>query len=384
MANFLYNGKPISEIIETGGPQNTVSLTDKYVPNASITTNFPPFFNSFHHFSSNRIGITVNVNYYVADTQIYTQNDVCAISAFNTGNAAVNTFPAYQTDPYPARTPTTPAPQIAAYQAAAPTWRTTTVYVSPNTNSGSINISNNPVYGKPNRAYFIIAGGGGGGGGSGRHPQLDARGGAGGGAGAVFSYLLYLTPNPAQPANHTDNAINYIVGGGGKRGLGGNSYYSPGFTLISGQKGGSGAASSLNYAGITYTANGGEGGDGGFGSWPQPLATGGVGGNFSSNAWSPTITPPTSPNTGAVNIAASGNAGQDAKTNSSWTGGNTTNDIANGGTRTWPLQSSRIGAYPIDNLGANRAKGGSGWLGQNDSGANDGAHGVLYLFFYYD
>ena len=110
MANYLYNEKPINKIIETGGPQNTVSLTDKYVPNASITTNFPPYYNSFHAYSTNRSPIAVFINYYVADTQIYSR-DVCAISAFNTGNADVNTFPAYQTDPYPARTPTTPAPR---------------------------------------------------------------------------------------------------------------------------------------------------------------------------------------------------------------------------------------------------------------------------------
>jgi hypothetical protein len=378
MANFLYNGKEITDIIETPGPQTPVSLTGKYtVALAAATTDFPPYYNSFHDLSTNRSSIAFNINYLVSDTQIYSR-DVCAKNVID-GSHPHNILN-YQADPYPARTPSTPSSQITAYQAAAPTWRTTTVYTGANISTGGINISDNPVYGKPNRAYFIIAGGGGGGGGGGRNPDLDSRGGGGGGAGAVFSYLLDLVPNPSLPANDAVNKINYQIGGGGKRGLGGNSYYSPGFTSISGQKGGWGATSQVYYAGKTYTAYGGEGGDGGFGSWPQPLATGGVGGNFYSNAWSPITTPPTSPDTGTVNVALSGNGGANAPTNSTPSGG----AKADGGTRTWPRQSSRAGAFPIDTLGANRVKGGIGGLGQQSTGANDGAHGVLYLFFYYD
>jgi hypothetical protein len=379
MANFLYNGKAITDLITTPGPQTPATLTSKYtVALAAATTDFPPYYNSFHTYSTNRSAVAVFINYSISDTQIYSR-DVCAKNAID-GSHIKNEF-TYQADPYPARTPSTPSADITAYQAAAPTWRTNTVYIGANTNTGFINISgNDTTYGRPNRAYFIIAGGGGGGGGGGRNPGLDSRGGGGGGAGAVFSYSLDLVPNPSLPASDPVNRINYVIGGGGRRGLGGNSYYSPGFTMISGQKGGYGATSTLSYAGKTYTAYGGEGGDGGFGSWPQPLATGGVGGNFESDAWSPITTPPTSPNTGTVNIAASGNGGANAPTNSTPSGG----DKAAGGTRTWPLQSDRVGAFPIDTLGANRVKGGIGGLGQQDAGATSGAHGILYLFFYYD
>jgi hypothetical protein len=380
MANFLYNGKAITDLITTPGPQTPATLTSNYTvtPAATAATaDFPPYYNSFHTRSNDRSVVSVFINYFISNTQIYSR-DVCAVNVMNSGHPH-NEF-TYQDEPYPARTPTTPSADITAYQAAAPTWRTNTVYTGANTNTGFINISNNPVYGRPNRAYFIIAGGGGGGGGGGRHPQLDARGGGGGGAGAVFSYSLDLVSDTGLPTSNPVNRINYVIGGGGRRGLGGNSYYSPGFTLISGQKGGYGATSTLSYAGKTYTAYGGEGGDGGFGSWPQPLATGGVGGNFESDAWSPITTPPTSSYTGVVNIAASGNDGANAPTNSTPSGG----DKAAGGTRTWPLQSDRVGAFPINNIGANRVKGGFGGLGQQDDGAANGAHGVLYLFFYYD
>lgn len=107
MANYLYNERTFSQLITTQGPQATVSVTDKYLPNAmSVTSNspfysynssFPPYYNSFHNYSANRNDIAVFINYSVADTQIYSR-DVCAINVIDNTHP-VNTL-TYQADPY--------------------------------------------------------------------------------------------------------------------------------------------------------------------------------------------------------------------------------------------------------------------------------------------
>ena len=112
MANFLYNGKEINDLITTPGPQTPATLTSKYTvtPAATAaTTDFPPYYNSFHAYSTNRSAVAVFINYLISDVEIYSR-DVCAVNVMNTSNidASFN----YQADPYPARTPTTPSADI--------------------------------------------------------------------------------------------------------------------------------------------------------------------------------------------------------------------------------------------------------------------------------
>jgi hypothetical protein len=108
--------------------------------------------------------------------------------------------------------------------------------------------------------YAILIGGGGGGGSGGANS--NGTGGAGGGGGGGALGIIYI-PNPNIGSAMT---INYTIGSGGS----GASVLTGNGTGLAGS---AGSATSINYNGITYSANGGAGGAGGTSN-----ITGGAGG----------------------------------------------------------------------------------------------------------
>lgn len=356
MADFLYNGTRVLNMIQRGGPQ-APPANDRYLLAGGSIGNW---FNTFHNSTANNVNLQFNIGNYLAGSSFFPTN-TCAVRRL------FGDSPVYQA--YPAVTAT----------AANPTWFNTSIYNTTSTVTGSIplndtaNVTNG--YGNPNYMYCILVGGGGGGGGGGRTRGASsgtAGQGGGGGGGEIAGFLISI-------GNVT--TFNYIIGGGGKGGLSGE-YYSEAPTSplynnpVNGQRGGSGRATTLSHAGTTYAADGGLGGFGGRGGGSAGArGNGGPGGGITAT--------PTADSSASFSTA--GNAGTD---------GNAVNVSvkAPGGNRNPFLrQSGAAGAYNIDSIIGNYGAGGLGGTSDRDSvapgngrPADDGVSGCLIVFLYYD
>lgn len=402
MANFLYNGQPISKTIQntnvaflTGTPTTSVNAAGYQVGGNTANADFISKFKSFHSAAAggSPVSYTLGNIYLVSNGANIYNNDTCPIVYY--APAPGN----FQADPYAEGSFPGPAPVIAY------SWKfaNTPVYNSPQDYSDGINVLGHPTYGTPKRAYFIITSGGGGGGGGGRHPGANSRGGASGGSGSQLGWMLTLSQNPGLPTNDIVNKINFVVGGGGKRGLGAASFFSGATPSLAGQAGGDGGTTSISYANHTYLVNGGGGGEGGQGSPtsgnPGPSVAG-SGGTAAANAWSPVNTFPPSasnPNYGNVEVFKNGNAGVAVNADNPGTVAGAVNagyfpkdnTIANGSygqnSIFGPFYST-VGAFPIQFRGGGSGQGGAGWSGASttDAQGNNGGGGSIYIFFYYD
>jgi hypothetical protein len=354
MANFLYKGYSIADLVANGGPQNVTA--SRYLDNGAQLSSF---YNSFHSDTANNNDLKFRIGeYLVSGSQLYPTN-TCATIAVSE----------YAPNTYEGNGPLTSTPSSA-------NWANTTIYTNPTEVISSISVLNNPTYGTPNRAYCIVVSGGGGGGGGGRDrgAQSGTAGqGGGGGSGSTRGVMLYLAQNPTNPATNT---ISYRVGGGGKGGLGG-TYYSDNPTSnlsgesVDGQKGGSGGQSYVNYNGVTYTSNGGIGGNGGQGGDDGSRGNGGAGGS------NPTPSP-----TNPIDYLVGGNNGANGSSV------NVGARASGGVMSSFPKQSADAGAYTLGGIGNTLGPGGYGgrsdrWDDRGEPGEN-GDRGWVGIFFYYD
>ncbi|MFY7731343.1 MAG: hypothetical protein ACOVRN_17620, partial [Flavobacterium sp.] len=230
MAQFLYNGFPLTDMVSSGGNLTlSTTVTGRYLASSAI---FPiiNYYNSFHSAAPTNTSLQFNIGEYLSGgSPIFPKTILPIFDAIST------------------------------------------------TGAGSIdlkggNIGTSTTY--PNRFYFVIVGAGGGGGGGGRDgpgggPAGAARGGGGGGAGATYGKLLNYVSG--------QNIINYTVGAGGNGGQRGYSSAAPN-TSYDGDPGNAGGDSAFNYNVFNYTVNGGSGGVGGIGGdYNGSLAPGGAG-----------------------------------------------------------------------------------------------------------
>ena len=357
MADFLYKGTRVLNMIERGGPV-APPANDRYLVGGG---NIGNWFNTFHNSTANNINLQFNIGDYLAGSSFFPTN-TCAVRRF------FGDSPGHQG--FPATTAT----------AANPTWYNTTIYTSPTLVNGSITVVGDTAnvtngYGSPNYMYCILVGGGAGGGGGGRTRGASsgtAGQGGGGGGGEIDGVLIQINPNVS--------TMNYTIGGGG-RGVKSGQYYSenPGplnNNPVNGQRGGDGRPTAINYAGVGYAATGGFGGFGGRGGGSNGArGNAGPGGGTSNQPSAEDF----------ANFATAGNAG---------TAGNAVNVsvLAPGGTRNPFLrQSNAGGAYSINSVIGNYGAGGFGGTSDRDTvapgngrPAGDGTSGCLIVFFFYD